>query len=288
MNISSRRLFFWIPGAILFVAQLVVQPLAAREIGPQTNTASRVIPGPGPQATTDTHTPDPRISEAHLLYRDDQVIESLQLFEDVVDEYPENYEGLWGAARSAIAYGLLSRGKQIQGQWYKTAESYARRATEVEPEILDGLYWLLTAKGLLALQAGAKEASELGQEVYDLAHQVLAKDSLHAGAYHALGLLNYRVQKLSFIERFVARTFLGAGVMNLTTWEDAERYLKRAVELRPDYILFHLDLGSMYLNRKRMEEARVQFERALELPLFEPPDTRFQETAEIRLAETFN
>ena len=118
--------------------------------------------------------------------------------------------------------------------------------------------------------------------------QVLAKDSLHAGAHHALGLLNYRVQKLSFIERFVARTFLGAGVMNLTTWEDAERYLKRAVELRPDYILFHLDLGSMYLNRKRMEEARVQFERALELPLFEPPDTRFQETAEIRLAETFN
>jgi Flp pilus assembly protein TadD len=76
--------------------------------------------------------------------------------------------------------------------------------------------------------------------------------------------------------------------MNLTTWEDAERYLKRAVELRPDYILFHLDLGSMYLNRKRMEEARVQFEWALELPLFEPPDTRFQETAEIRLAETFN
>ena len=147
-------------------------------------------------------------------------------------------------------------------------------------------FW--TAKGLLALQAGAKEASELGQEVYDLAHQVLAKDSLHAGAHHALGLLNYRVQKLSFIERFVARTFLGAGVMNLTTWEDAERYLKRAVELRPDYILFHLDLGSMYLNRKRMEEARVQFERALELPLFEPPDTRFQETAEIRLAETFN
>ena len=50
---------------------------------------------------------DPRISEAHDLYLDHRVMESLQLFEDVVDEFPEIYEALWGAARSAIAQGLL-------------------------------------------------------------------------------------------------------------------------------------------------------------------------------------
>ena len=231
---------------------------------------------------------DPRISEAHDLYLDHRVMESLQLFEDVVDEFPEIYEALWGAARSAIALGLLSRGREIQNQWYKIGESYARRATEVEPEGPVGLYWLLTAKGLRAAQTGGKEASALGGEVYDLAHQLLEMDSLHAGAYHALGVLNYKVRRLSWIERFVARNFLGADVMNSTSWEDAERYLLRAVELRPEYLLFHLDLGRMYLDRDRKDEARVHLERVLELPVLEPPDRRFQTIAERRLAETLD
>ena len=231
---------------------------------------------------------DLRISEAHDLFLEHRVMESLQLFEDVTDEFPKNFEALWGAARSAIAQGLLSRGRQIQNQWFKIGESYARRATEVEPDDLEGLYWLLTAKGLRAVRSGAREASTLGGEVYDLAHQVLEIDSLHAGAYHALGVLNYRVRRLSGLERWVARNFLGADVMNLTSWEDAERYLTRAVELRPEYILFHLDLGRMYLTRDQKEEARSHFQRALELPVLEPPDPRFQETAERRLAETLD
>ena len=113
-------------------------------------------------------------------------------------------------------------------------------------------------------------------------------DSLHAGAYHALGVLNFRVRRLSWIQRFVARNFLGADVMNSTSWEDAERYLLRAVELRPEYILFHLDLGRMYLHRDRKDEARSHLERVLELPVLEPPDPRFQAIAERRLAETLD
>ena len=231
---------------------------------------------------------DPRVTEADRLYWEHRVAESLEMLEGILDVEPESYQALWAAARSAVAQGLLSRGREIRNQWYKIGESYARRATEVVPEGLEGLYSLLVAKGLRATQTGAGEASSLGREVYDLAHQVLAMDSLHAGAHHALGVLNYRVRRLSRVKRFVASNFLGGDVMDLTSWEDAERYLTRAVELRPDYILYHLDLGRMYLNRKRMEEARRHFERALELPVVEPPETRFQVIAERRLAETLD
>jgi len=286
VNVSSKRRLLPILGAIL----LVVPPVAASEIGPQTNPDSRAIPGPGSQAAAAATRSDvdPRVSEANDLFVDHQVMESLRLFEDVIDEYPEMYEALWGAARSAVAEGLLSRGIETQNQWFKISESYARRSTEVEPGSLEGLYWLLSAKGLRATQTGNREAAALSREVYDLAHQVLETDSLHAGALHALGVVNYRVRSLPFFARFVARTFLGGDVIGLTSWEDAERYLKLALELRPEYILFHLDLGRMYLARKRMEEARMHFQRALELPLLEPPDTRFKMIAERRLAETFD
>ena len=263
VNVSSRRRLL----SILGVTLLVVPPVATAQTGPRSN---------------------PRVLEAHDLYLDHQVMESLQLLEDVIDEQPETYDALWAAARSAVALGLLSRGQEIQNQWYKTGESYARRATEVEPDDIEGLYWLLTAKGLRAAQSGGREASALGGEVHDLAHQVLEMDSLHAGAYHALGVLNYRVQRLSWIERFVARNFMGADVMNGTSWEQAEQYLTRAAELRPEYILFHLDLGRMYLHRDQKDEARRHLERVLELPVLEPPDTRFQMIAERRLEETLD
>jgi len=260
------------------------QPAAAAQTNPQTDVR------PGSQAIANGPQPgrDPRMAEAHGLLDDHLVMEALRLFEDIIDEDPENFEALWAAARSAVAQGLLSRGRRVQNDWYRIAESYARRATEIEPDDLEGLYWLLSAKGLRAAQTGARDASTLGGEVYDLAHQVLETDSLHAGAYHALGKLNFLVRRLSFFERFVARNFLGADVMSSTSWEDAERYLERAVELRPEYILFRLDLGRMYLQRERMEEARSQFHRVLELPLLEPPDWRFQEIAERHLAESFN
>ena len=281
VNVSSGRRFLSILGATLWV----VGPASAAQIGTGTSADARPVTGRDAVARADPTRSalDPRIAEAHELYWDHQVMESLQLFEDVIDGSPENYEPLWAAARAAIALGLLSRGREIQNQWYQTGESYARRATEVEPEGLVGLYWLLSAKGLRAAQTGGREASALGGEVYDLAHEVLEMDSLHAGAYHALGVLNYRVQRLSAIERFVARNFMGAEVMNNTTWEDAERYLTRAVELSPEYILFHLDLGRMYLARDRKDEARVQLQRVLELPAIEPPDIRFQVIAQRRL-----
>ncbi len=291
VNVRSRRHLVSIIGAILLVAGPVSAAQASAQTGTRTGAAtsadSSPFSGGDASATTDPtgSSVDPRISEALGLYWDRQVMESLQLLEDVIDDSPGVYEPLWAAARSAVALGILSRGREIQNQWYSIGESYARRATEVEPEGLVGLYWLLSAKGLRAAQTGSREASALGGEVYDLAHQVLEMDSLHAGAHHALGVLNYRVRRLSGIERFVARNFLGADVMNNTTWEDAERYLTRAVELSPDYILFRLDLGRMYLARDREDEARAQFERVLELPVVEPPHTRFQEIAERRLAD---
>ena len=282
MNVSSGRGLVVIIGAALWV----VKPVSAVQIA----SGIAMDRGAGSEEVVDASrsAADSMISEANDLYTDHQVMESLRMLEDVIDERPEMYEALWTATRSAVAEGLISRGRDVQNQWYRIGESYARRATEVEPEGLDGLYWLLTAKGLRAAQSGGQDAAALSQEVYDLAHRVLAADSLHAGAHHALGFLNYRVRRLSTIERFMASNFMGGDVIDLTSWEDAERYLLRASELRPDYIRYHLDLGRMYLHRDQKEEARHHLERALELPEVEPPDRRFQDIADRRLEEALN
>ncbi len=265
----------------------VPTPVVAQQTAAGNMDTAPVPTGPPTTLATPSEV-DAGVAEADELFRAHRVDESLALLDDVLALEPEHHGALVAAARSAIAKGLLSEGTDVQNEWYRTAEATALRAVEMVPEGLAGLDWLMTAKGLRAVQSGSTDAATLGDEVFDLAHQILAADSLHPGATHALGVLNYEVRKLPRIKRFFAEHFLGADVMGLTSWEDAERYLTRAVELRPEYILYHLDLGLLYLNHNRKEEARVHFERALELPVFEPPDSKFQAAAELRCEETFN
>ena len=175
--------------------------------------------------------------------------------------------------------------KKTQNRWYKVGEEYARRATVVAPDGIDGLYWLLAAKGLRSVQTNPLDASRLGTEVYDLANGLLAMDSLHAGAYHSLGVLNYEVMKLTWVERLIATRLLGNRPFRLTSWENAETYLRRATELEPEFIRYQLDLGKMYLKRKQMELARRAFRTVLELPAVHAPDVVFQEVAAELLQE---
>jgi tetratricopeptide (TPR) repeat protein len=247
-------------------------------------TLCTIAPAVAGAQTVTLDSSDPRIARAEQLHFEYRAAESLEMLEGVIATEPENYEALWKTAMETVVMGLLADEKETQNSWYMRAEARARRALESEPEGIDGLYWLVSAKGLRAVQTGALDASRLGGEVYELAHRLLAMDSLHAGAYHALGVLNYEVQKLNPVKRFVATRILGNRAFQLTSWDDAERYLNRAVELEPDFILFHLDLGKMYLARGQTEPARRALQRVLELPAVHPPDPKFQDKATHLLA----
>ncbi len=63
--------------------------------------------------------PDPRVREADELFREHRVTESLEILEDLLDSEPESFQALRDAARSAVAQGLLSRGRAMQNQWFK-------------------------------------------------------------------------------------------------------------------------------------------------------------------------
>jgi len=230
---------------------------------------------------------DPQIDLGDKLFFENRAEESLDVFESIVEAHPDNFDALWRAARGAVVMGLLAHGTEIENRWFMRGEGYARRATALQPDGLDGLYWLASSKGLRAVQTSAINASRLGTEVYELAHRILEMDPLHAGAYHSLGVLNYEVQKLKPIQRFVATRIMGNRAFRLTSWDDAEKHLARAVELEPEFILYHLDLGKMYLERKQMTLARQAFQTALDLPAVYVPDPGLQEVAEMLLAKTY-
>jgi uncharacterized protein HemY len=89
--------------------------------------------------------------------------------------------------------------------------------------------------------------------------------------------------RLSGFERWAARNLLGGGVLGEASWDNAKRYLERAVALEPNRITHRLDLAAVYADRDDKAKAREQYEEIAKLPLTDYNDPRYKQLAEERL-----
>jgi len=220
----------------------------------------------------------PRVAEADRLHFDGRPAEALEVYRDLLRSRGDRFDVLWRAAREAVVLGILSPTWEQQIRWYREAEAYARRAVALRPRDPTALYWLGAALGRRALQVGPRETVSTAREVHRIATRLLRLDPDHAGAHHLLGKLNAEVMHLPTVKRLLAKILAGSDIRR-TSWEQAEEHLRRAVELDPEMILYHLDLGGMYVWRGRWAEARRELEAAVSLQPRHPPDPLFQRRA---------
>jgi Tfp pilus assembly protein PilF len=83
--------------------------------------------------------------------------------------------------------------------------------------------------------------------------------------------------------RTFAKTFLGAGVFSLASWDEAQRLLEAAVRNDPMRIVHHLDLGMIYADRGEKEKAAEQFNAIAKEPVREFNDELYKAQAAARL-----
>ena len=198
-----------------------------------------------------------------------------------------DYQANWQAAISLIDIGAETPDdvpSSARDSLYARAELLARRATETRPEGADGHFALANAIGRVALTASAREKIRRASEVRLEAMKAIQLDPRHDGAYHVLGRWHAEVMRLSGATRFLARTFLGGGVLGEASWDAAIANLERAVELNPDRIIHRLDLAEIYLDVDREADARTQLERIAQLTPRDPGDPESKRRAAERLA----
>lgn len=214
------------------------------------------------------------------------LLEARALFEVAVAQEPASYEANW-----RLAHVLVDLGKQdpdsIEGttrdSLYFLAVSYARRAVAANPEGADGHFVLANALGRHALTLGRRERLRLAIEIRTEALRALGLDPAHAGAYHVMGRWHAEIMRLSAVERFVARTLLGGAIVELASWEEAERNLRLAVQHGPDRIFHRLDLARVLIDRGSAATARDQLEAIGRMEHTEPMDTAYQREAAVML-----
>jgi tetratricopeptide (TPR) repeat protein len=162
---------------------------------------------------------------------------------------------------------------------YARAEILARRATQADPGSADAHFVLANAIGRASLTKSKKERVRRAVEIRDEALKALSLDHKHDGAYHVLGRWNAEIMRLSGVERFFAKSFLGGQVFGEASWDEAQKYLERAVSLKPTWIYHRLDLALVFVDRGRYAEAREQLEAIAPLPLADASDEQYKRDA---------
>jgi tetratricopeptide (TPR) repeat protein len=225
------------------------------------------------------------IALADELYSAGGARESYELLLPLVEADLDDVDKLWRIARAGAVVGIDFDDHEEQNRWFDPSLFFARRAVELGPDDLDARYWRGVVAGRRALNAGARNATELAELVYEDAHFLLATDSLDGAAHNMLGKLAFEIMSLSRIERTLGRVFLSSSVLGDVSWQVAEQHLSRAAELEPDVLLYQYDLAALHRKRGRDDEAIACLTRALWLPAAEPVDPKVKALAAALLEE---
>ena len=182
-----------------------------------------------------------------------------------------NYAALWKAGRELVdvAKQIESNddsSKHLRDSLYTQARAYGEAAVRVNPNGADGHFTIGQALGRLSRTKGGKERVRFAKIIYDEGMKAIELDSTHDGAYHLIGAWHAEVKRLSGFQKFFAKALFGGGFLDKGNWEDAQRYLQRAVALKPQNIFHRLELAEVYVDLGQYSKAREQFNAIAPLP----------------------
>ncbi len=187
------------------------------------------------------------------------------------------FEPFWKLGRSLNLLGETAP-KDSQLVIFEEARHAENQAVMLNETHADSHFQLARALGKIALFKGIFKSASLAKQVKAESERALELDPVHDGAWHILGRWHREVSKKPKIIRIP----MGLGAANK---EDAIAFMLKAIELNPEYIHHHLEMGITYLSVKNKDSARAEFQQCLDLPAQRPLDNKYKEEAKKYLAE---
>jgi tetratricopeptide (TPR) repeat protein len=193
-----------------------------------------------------------------------QYDDAIVLYESALAGYPDAPELLWRLARVFVCAGEVAPDEDRQ-RFFLSAERYARRCIAADSLCAPGHTWLAGALGYLALDEGMARQVTLAHEVSVEAHCAIALDPSDDAAYSIIGSLYRALGNAGWVKRALASLFIGS-VPN-GGYDDAEEALKSAIRLAPGIMRHQYELGVLYMDMGRTEDARAALTAAVALPV---------------------
>jgi len=183
---------------------------------------------------------------------------------------------LWKLARACICEGDISS-PQKKIRLYGEAQRFAVRSVRADSLSSDGHTWLAASIGNIAMFEGGKKKIQLCHVIKREIDRALALNPNNALAYSILGSFYKALGDVTWIERQLAAIFLGE--LPDGGYDESVIAFKRAIELAPNVIRNHYELGKVYMLEGKDGEAMMEIRRALSLPIRIGMDREMQRSA---------
>ncbi len=206
------------------------------------------------------------VTHARALQEQYREREALDLYLQVLEVDPDHFEAVCGAS---YLYGQVGRRfpeKERQKEYYLKSQSLARQAFAARPDDPEANLVMAWSHGGVALISGLREKVAAAWKVREHVERTLQSRPEDHRALYILANLNYQVETAGFLQKSLARISFG-GVPKELSLEKAIEAYRKAVEIRPDFILYRYELARALNHSGLQPEAAEHLRQAL---LLEP------------------
>lgn len=189
--------------------------------------------------------------------------EAIALYESALSGDHNRSELLWRIARCYISIGDISK-REEREPLYRKAEVFASRAVNEDSLNSDAHCWRAISIGYVAMYEGVRSKVATANEIKMELDKAIHLNPKNDVAYSILGTFYRTLGKVGWIEKQLAELLLGG--LPPGGFSDAERSLQKAIDLAPTIIRHRFELGQLYMDMERPEDAKKVFLEAVKIP----------------------
>ena len=216
-----------------------------------------------------------------LIAKGDQFDKQFQA-KEALEEYlpanklePDNVHVLVCIARQYRHLMSDTSSKQEKLRLGNISLEFAARAATLAPKNAEAQLSPAISYGKMLPYMSSKEQVSASPRIKAAVDLTLQLDPANDIAWHMLGRWNRVLANVSALKRVLAKTFYGD--LPVTTNEAAEKCLLKAIAINPNRLMHYVELGRIYAQMGRKEEARKNIQKGLAMPNKDHDDPEMKE-----------
>ena len=187
---------------------------------------------------------------------------ALTQYETAAQLVPNSADPLWRIARAYVCLGDIAE-KNERELLYGKALDAASRAVQTDKQNSDAHTWRAIAIGYVSMYEGVRSKVKMANQIKHELEHAIELNPKNDVAYSILGTFHRAIGNVSWIERQLADVLLGG--LPKGGFEEGEVALKKAIALSPNIIRHRYELGLLYTEWGKVNEAKAVFTDALHL-----------------------